>query len=48
LPVEPRWLTVDEIVAAHDVQIATFGGALGIRDIGLIESAAIAPRQLFH
>jgi death-on-curing protein len=45
LPVEPRWLTVDEILAAHTVQIDRFGGASGIRDRGMLESALAHPRN---
>lgn len=30
------------------MQIATFGGSPGIRDIGLLESAIMRPRQRFH
>ena len=43
MPVEPRWLTVEEIIAAHSIQIEKFGGASGIRDRGLLESAVEVP-----
>ena len=35
----PRWLTVKEIIALHDKQIARFGGPAGLRDPGALESA---------
>lgn len=35
----PHFLSVDEVLALHAVQIRTFGGPAGIRDIGLLESA---------
>jgi death on curing protein len=35
----PRWLTVAEVVALHEKQLARFGGPSGIRDQGLLESA---------
>jgi death-on-curing protein len=44
---EPDWLTVEDIVAFHEVLIATFGGSTGIRDAGLLESAIGRPRHVF-
>ncbi len=34
------FLTVDEILGLHQQQIAAFGGDPGIRDMGLLQSAA--------
>jgi death on curing protein len=45
---EPRWIDADELLVAHEEQIAWFGGTSGVRDIGLAESAAGRPRQLYH
>lgn len=42
---EPRWLTVDEVIRLHTIQLAAFGGVPGIRDRGLLESAVIRPQQ---
>lgn len=36
---EPRWLKLDEVLIIHERQIAQFGGALGVRDRGVLESA---------
>jgi death on curing protein len=33
------WLTKQEVLAIYALQIAHFGGAMGIRDEGLLESA---------
>jgi death-on-curing protein len=33
------WLTKQEVLAMHSLQITHFGGARGIRDEGLLESA---------
>jgi death-on-curing protein len=33
------WLTMREVLAMHDLQLAHHGGASGIRDQGLLESA---------
>jgi death-on-curing protein len=33
------WLSLREVLAIHDLQIAHHGGASGIRDQGLLESA---------
>ncbi len=43
---EPRWLERRIIVALHDVQLVRHGGAGGIRDAGLLESALARPRNL--
>jgi len=43
---EPRWLERRIIVALHDVQLVRHGGAGGIRDVGLLESALARPQNL--
>ncbi len=43
---EPRWLDRRIVVALHDVQLVRHGGAGGIRDAGLLESALARPRNL--
>lgn len=40
---EPRWLELAEVVAAHDKQLARFGGPPGIRDQSALESALGRP-----
>ena len=37
------WLTRELLMAVHDEQIAEHGGASGIRDMGLLESAIARP-----
>jgi death-on-curing protein len=44
---EPRWLTTEVVRALHDELLATFGGAPGVRDVGLLESALARPRHLW-
>lgn len=41
------FLTVDEIIEIHQTMIDLFGGSHGIRDRGLLESAAHAPQSSF-
>jgi len=41
------FLTLDEALAIHAHQISRYGGALGIRDRGLLESALAMPRATF-
>lgn len=36
---EARWLTLAEVIAAHERQLARFGGPPGIRDQSTLESA---------
>jgi death-on-curing protein len=44
------WVWVDPavIMAVHDEQLAEHGGAAGVRDAGLLESALARPRNLAH
>jgi death-on-curing protein len=44
---EPYWLTREECLALHDMMLADYGGAAGVRDMGLLESALARPQQLF-
>lgn len=43
----PLWLARDVILTVHDEQLAEHGGAGGIRDAGLLESALARPQNLF-
>jgi death-on-curing protein len=40
------WLSRDLVLAIHDEQIAEHGGAAGLRDAGLLESALARPLNL--
>lgn len=42
---EPFWLTHQMIVAIHDEQLAIHGGATGLRDEGMLESALDRPKN---
>jgi death-on-curing protein len=44
---EPRWIPPDVVLALHDMQLAAFGGPMGIRDAGLLQSALARPRHRF-
>jgi death on curing protein len=41
-----KWVDPEVVLAIHDQQIAEHGGAGGIRDMGLIESALARPMNL--
>lgn len=43
----PEFLTVDEVLVIHEAQLARFGGAAGLRDAGLLESAVAQPEASF-
>ena len=45
---EPKWLTVDMVLAIHDEQLKLFGGGEGIRDMGLLESGLARAVNRFH
>jgi death-on-curing protein len=40
------WLDLDDILKTHSEQIERFGGADGVRDLSLVESALARPQQL--
>ena len=40
---EPEWLDVNIMLDIHAEQLALFGGADGVRDLGLLESALARP-----
>jgi death on curing protein len=42
---EPFWLTRQMVVAFHDEQLAIHGGAAGLRDQGMLESALDRPKN---
>jgi len=41
-----RWLERGAVLAFHDVSLERFGGSLGLRDEGLLDSALTRPRML--
>jgi death-on-curing protein len=43
----PTFLTLDEVLAVHEDQIARYGGAAGVRDLGLLRSALAQPQATF-
>ena len=44
---EPIWMDAADAVIAHDIELATHGGAAGIRDAGMLESALARARNLW-
>jgi len=44
---EPRFLELDEILTIQADQIHRYGGSLGIRDLGLLQSALAMPQASF-
>lgn len=44
---EPRWVSLRTVLSIHEAHVRRFGGAPGIRDLGLLESALAKPRHLF-
>ena len=42
---EPFWLTSQMVIAIHDEQLTIHGGASGLRDKGMLESALDRPRN---
>ena len=44
---EPVFLSLDEVLSLHDDQVRLFGGAGGVRDMGLLASALAVPESSF-
>ena len=42
------WIDPAVVLAVHEEQLAEHGGAVGVRDAGLLESALARPRNLAH
>jgi death-on-curing protein len=45
---EPTWLDKRAVLLLHEESLATFGGARGLRDEGLLDSALARPINKFH
>lgn len=48
MPAEIRYLTLDEALATHERLVEEFGGAAGVRDLGLLESALYRPATGYY
>ena len=44
---EPEWLTPEDALFAHEQLIAAFGGAGGVRDMSLLDSAMSRARHVY-
>ena len=44
---EPVWVDTSDAFAIHEILLVRHGGASGVRDEGLLESALARPRQQF-
>ena len=40
--------TIEEVVALHDSLIREFGGSMGLRDMGALESAILRPQMGYY
>jgi death-on-curing protein len=45
---EPTWLDKRAVLLLHEESLATFGGARGLRDEGLLDSPLARPVNKFH
>ena len=45
---EPCWIALSAVLAMHEELLAEHGGAAGIRDQGLLDSALNRPRHLWQ
>lgn len=46
--IEPVWILESTALGYHSEQIAIHGGGVGVRDIGLLQSAMMRPQNAFH
>ena len=44
---EPIFLSVDDVLGLHQRQIERYDGKIGVRDLGLLQSAVAAPQASF-
>lgn len=44
---EPRWIGKKALLLLHEESLAIFGGASGLRDEGLLDSALARPRNAY-
>lgn len=44
---EPNFLSFEDVIEIHRDQIVRYGGASGIRDVGLLQSAVLMPLSQF-
>ena len=44
---QPNWLLMDAVISVHGTLVAETGGAAGVRDRGLLESALARPLNRF-
>ena len=45
--IEPKWVSRKALEILHGKSLAMFGGAPGLRDSGLLDSALARPKQVF-
>ncbi len=43
-----EYITLDEALRIHEMLIEAFGGAAGVRDLGLVESALLRPQTGYY
>ena len=43
----PEFLTVEDVLELHALQLERFGGSAGLRDQGLLESGVAQPQMMF-
>jgi death-on-curing protein len=44
---DPIFLSVEQVIGIHQQAVQRFGGLSGVRDEGLLESAALQPRHVY-
>lgn len=48
MSLEPKFLTLEQVIALHQLQIEEFGGVNGVKDLGLLLSALGQPEAGFE
>ena len=46
MSLDPRWISKKALLLLHEESLATFGGARGLRDEGLLDSALARPHNI--
>ena len=47
MSLEPDFLSVEDVLELHQIQLERFGGGAGIRDRGALESTVAQPQASF-
>lgn len=48
MSLDPEFLSLEDVLELHELQLQRFGGGVGVRDLGALESAVAQPQATFE